>query len=509
MNRPNTRRDFLKFAGAISLGYGLSRLLPDPAETRLAAATGTAKQNVLIVVFDAWSAANTSLYGYGRQTTPYIDQLAQKAIVYHNHIAGGNFTNPGTASLLTGTLPWTHRAFEIDSTIDKSLVQKSLFHAFPDYHRLVYSHNPSAEQIFSQFAADIEDFTHWNKLYLDTDLLPTTLLKRDEGTALVSWNRALKRPEGYSYSLYLSNIYTALKEKKLEKFAYAFPRGLPSQDYYTYFILEHAIDYLLGSIAPAPQPFLGYYHFFPPHSPYRSRQDFYGSFDQDDFRALEKPESVFHGDRTPDNIIASRQQYDEFILYADAEFARFYQSLEASGILENTWLVLTSDHGEMFERGIQDHITQVLYQPIIHIPLLIFPPGAKERVDIYETTSAADLLPTLAQITGHAIPEWAEGTALPPFAPAQPGREVYCFHGDQDDLGKLVKGTATLTRDNQKVIWYFGYDEIGGAGHELTELYDLAADPDELNNLYPARKTLAEEMVHILRAKTDSAISGH
>ena len=61
--------------------------------------------NVLIVVFDAWSALNCSLYGYPRDTTPNIKRLAEKGTVYHNHYAAGTWTIPGTSSLLTGALP--------------------------------------------------------------------------------------------------------------------------------------------------------------------------------------------------------------------------------------------------------------------------------------------------------------------------------------------------------------------------------------------------------------------
>lgn len=516
-----SRRDFLRLAGLLSAGYVLPQLLPRKAGSPQNTFPGSNKENtlgtnvrgantlgtnvlvmnVLVIVFDAWTAADISLYGYGRQTTPNIERLAQKAIVYHDHHSGGNFTNPGTASLLTGTLPWTHHALEISSTVDQALLQKSLFHTFSDYYRLAYSHNPAADMILDQFAPAIEDLVPWNKLYLDTDLLPTTLLKNDEDVALVSWSRALKRLEGYSYSLYLSNIYTALKDKKLRSFAHNFPRGLPSEDYYTYFTLEQAVDFLFERLKAASHPFLGYYHFFPPHSPYRSRQDFYGRFDSDDFHPVEKPYHIFRGDRSDENIRAERRQYDEYILYVDSEFNRLYQFLEDNGYLENTWLVLTSDHGELFERGIHGHITEVLYEPLIHIPLLIFPPGNRERVDVYDTTSAVDVLPTLAHLTGHPIPEWVEGTLLPPFAPALPDREVYCFHGAQDDFGKLVRGTATLLRNRQKTIWYFGYDKLGGPDSERIEAYDLAADPEELNDLYPTHKDTAEEAVEILKAR--------
>ena len=93
----------------------------------------------------------------------------------------------------------------------------------------------------------------------------------------------------------------------------------------------------------------------------------------------------------------NRRWYDEYILYVDSEFARLYHHLEENGILENTWLVLTADHGEMFERGITGHQAPPMFQPLVRIPLVIFAPGQESRVDIYERTNAIDVLPTLMQ----------------------------------------------------------------------------------------------------------------
>src|SRR5688572_25448852 len=97
------RRDVLKIAASLSLGAIGSPLV---RFIRAGEQGATDKKNVLIVVFDAFSARHISLYGYDRLTTPNLSRLADRAVVYHNHYAGGNFTTPGTASLLTGTLPW-------------------------------------------------------------------------------------------------------------------------------------------------------------------------------------------------------------------------------------------------------------------------------------------------------------------------------------------------------------------------------------------------------------------
>jgi arylsulfatase A-like enzyme len=112
MHKSLTRREFIKLAGLLPLNIAaLPGGLPQIGDP------STARQNVLVLVFDAWSAANISLYGYPRQTTPNLERLASKAIVYHNHYAGSHFTTPGTASLLTGTTPWTHQAFNFNATM--------------------------------------------------------------------------------------------------------------------------------------------------------------------------------------------------------------------------------------------------------------------------------------------------------------------------------------------------------------------------------------------------------
>ncbi|MEA3352154.1 MAG: sulfatase-like hydrolase/transferase, partial [Chloroflexota bacterium] len=100
------RRDFLKFASLFSTGLAFQRFTAAPAWSQ----QNAGEKNIIIVVLDALSACNIALHGYARDTMPNLAKLAEKAVVYHNHYAAGNFTTPGTASLLTGTLPWSHRA---------------------------------------------------------------------------------------------------------------------------------------------------------------------------------------------------------------------------------------------------------------------------------------------------------------------------------------------------------------------------------------------------------------
>ena len=496
-NIPINRREFLKLAGLLS-AYAIPHFFSNPGVAR----QNLKGENVLIVVFDAFSASNISLSGYGRLTTPHINRLAEKAIVYHNHFAGANFTTPGTASLLTGVLPWTHRAFKLNDPVTEAYGNKSIFHAIPDYHRFAYTHNPYANTLLRQFFAGSDGLTPRRNLFLESDFLPSVLFENDEDIASVSWEQALRsRPDGFSYSLYLSQLYEIMKEKDLKQISQNFPLGLPSQDNGNYFILEQGIDYLMKQLQTAPQPFLGYYHFLPPHEPYNTRADYYGKFAGDEYHPVHKPKHFFNSGRTEEELSALRLHYDEFILYVDSEFARLYDFMERQGLLENTWLVLTSDHGEMFERGVSGHIHWLLHQPVIHIPLLIFAPGQSKRTDVFNLTSAVDILPTMAHLTDHDVPSWGEGTILPPFSTPPAQREVFSLKvSGFNEKRQITKGTAVSAQGSYKLMYFFGYNALGEQG-EMLELYNLDIDPEELNNLYPAEREVADQPKKILKAK--------
>jgi arylsulfatase A-like enzyme len=498
MNNQFSRRDFLKLAGLLPaslLAPRLSRMLAAPALAQ------EKPKNVLVLVFDAFSAYDISLYGYARQTTPKIDRLAKQAVVYHNHFAAGNFTTPGTASLLTGVLPWTHRALNLNGRIADPYVTKSMFSAFKDYYRIAYSHNGFANTFLKQFHNDLDELIPRESLYLESyDSFISTLFKNDDDIASVSWVRSMKvNEEGSAYSLFLSHLYESLQERKIESLKPLFPRGLPTTGLVNPYLLETAVDAISRRLSEIPQPFIGYFHFMPPHHPYRTSREFFNAFKGDGFKPVEKPVDVL-ADKISKEQPRRRTEYDEFILYCDREFARFYNHLESSGLLENTWVVLTSDHGEMFERGISGHGSKVLYQPVVRIPLMIFEPGRQVGADVHEYTSAVDVLPTLAHLAGQRTPGWTEGVVLPPYATTTPNRTVYVVQAiDNAQYASLTQASTVLVKEDYKLHYYFGYPET--AGGELVKLFDVKSDPEELMDLYPSKKGVASELFNELKDK--------
>jgi len=494
-----TRRDFLKLAGLLSLSAAAPSFMRGVQSTKQAVA---GKKNVLIVVFDAFSAYHISLYGYGRETTPNISRLAERAVVYHNHYAGGSYTTPGTASLLTGVYPWKHRAFKYYSVVSEEFADKTFFHAFDDYYRIAYSHNPLVTTLLDRFAPALEDYIPLEQFFLTNEGLLHSLFRNDNDIATVSWSRSMKKESGYSYSLFLSDLYKIYQQSKIEKYTPFFPLGLPNVLGDNYFLLEDAMDSIGKQLVDIPKPFLGYFHFMPPHQPYNTHRDFYNVFEKDALPWTYKPEDLFTHHDDPQFLVRRREQYDEFILYADREFGKFMDRLNASGLLEDTWVVLTSDHGELFERGILGHTTEVLYQPVVRVPLMIFEPGQKTRVDIYSKTSAVDVLPTLLHVTGGTAPDWTEGIILPPYSNDAPDldRNLYVMQAKQTEPGALItEGTLMLVKRQYKIMYFFGYEKLDG--NERVELYDIESDPEEMVDLFLSEPEVAAELLDELKAK--------
>ena len=498
MNSQINRRDFLKLAGLLPLSLSAPRLLRS-----LDASLQGKQKNVIVIVFDALSAHDISLYGFPRETTTNINRLAKRAVVYHNHFAGGNFTTPGTGSLLTGVLPWTHRAFNHNQKVADTFVENNIFSAFRDYYRISYTHNGFANTLLKQFHQHIDEPIAREALFLESgDTLISSIFKNDDDIASISWLRSMRVGEnGYAYSLLLSHFYESIQQKRIKDLKKIFPRGIPTTGADYGYLLETAIDAVGRRLSEIPQPFFGYFHFMPPHHPYRTPREFFNAFKDDGFKPVEKPVDILVR-REDKNLLMKRTEYDEFILYCDREFGRFYDQLESSGLLDNTWLVLTSDHGEMFERGFAGHGSKLLHQPVVRIPLMIFEPGRDTGLDIHEHTSAIDVLPTLSHVTGHSTPQWGEGVVLPPYAATQPdpNRNIYvvqAIHNSPND--PLTEASITLTKERYKLHYYFGYPEAGNA--ELVKLFDIKSDPDELVDLYSSKKGIALELFDELKRK--------
>ncbi|MFH0797360.1 MAG: sulfatase-like hydrolase/transferase, partial [Candidatus Omnitrophota bacterium] len=250
-------------------------------------------------------------------------------------------------------------------------------------------------------------------------------------------------------------------------------------------------------------PFFLWVHILPPHAPYSPPEKFRDIFLKDPGFNENSTRSLVSLHYLPEQqslVDKLRARYDENILYADNEFGNFIERLQRNRYLENSILIVSTDHGESFEKGYLSHgsFGHYLYQPLIHIPLLIHLPGQKQGKVITSNAEQIDIAPTILDLLGIDIPAWMEGESLKKamfnnYVTTKPK-----FAANSLELNyinrPITKGGFAVIKDNYKYI----YDIQKGQGGEL---YDLEKDPEEQNNLVKKEKERAADLKGLIIEK--------
>ncbi|MFL6264066.1 MAG: sulfatase [Thermoanaerobaculia bacterium] len=233
------------------------------------------------------------------------------------------------------------------------------------------------------------------------------------------------------------------------------------------------------------KPLFLYLHYIDPHGPYRPPPSWQHRF------ATGAPEKewVRKGDPnpigdwlykgkpnpglTPGDLQYLKDLYDEEIAYFDSQFASLLRSLRDSGLLEESLVVLTSDHGEEFlEHGDVKHCRNV-FDTTVHVPLLLRIPGAGARA-VSRPAQNLDLVPTILDYLGaDAKADRFDGRSLRGEIEGQetPDALQYSLMGElrsvSDGRFKLIESLV---------------------GTAPPSLFDLRADPGETKNVLPAER---------------------
>lgn len=500
-SHPNlSRRDFLKL-----LGLSTAALAARPLISTLEQNQQADKPNVLIFVFDAWAAQNLQLYGYPRPTMPNLDRFARRALVYHNHYSTASFTVPGTASILTGLHPWTHRAVQLGGGgVASPHIGHNIFEAFAKTHStLGYAQNPFADIFLYQFSKSIDTYLAADGFNLESRLISAApLFKNDKRIAFASFENSLVRAgKGESGSLFLGLIsrlgilrrYGDFRKAHLD----AYPKGPPIAG--GVFLLDEVVNGTMAALKQIQSPTMAYFHFFPPHEPYTPLREYADLFD-DGWIPPNKPiHPLSHTRYSLEEILPYRRIYDQFLASWDAEFALLLTYLETSGLLDRSIVVFTSDHGEMFERGEIGHDGLMLSEPMARVPLMISVPGQNERKDIHTFTSSVDLLPTLANLAGIQSPTWAEGRLLPGLGGEEnDNHSVYAIDAKTaSSFSPFNQFSIALMKQRHRLL-YYQYANYSGL-----EFYNTEEDPGELHDLAPSEPALMKEMKDEILQKVD------
>ncbi len=320
-------------------------------------------RGVILISLDTLAADHLSAYGYERETSPFLDSLAARGTLFENAVVQYPSTLVSHVSMFTGLYPQEHGVLPFSS----------------------------------------------RRLSPAIDTLPERFARQGFRTA------------GHTEGGYVSRDFGF--ERGFDEFAD--PNTTADTDVVA--TLGRGLDFL-KSIDPGERFFL-FLHTYSIHDPYTPPEPYRSMFWQDEpvdtFTSEGRHLSqVNDGLRevTPAAVDYFRALYDGSIRYVDGELESFFDELEAMGLLAETTVVITSDHGEEFlQHGKLAH--EQVYPECLRVPLIILHPSLGHGRRARGLAQSIDLAPTLYELAGIPAPERISGHSLVPNL-HQPGRTL-------------------------------------------------------------------------------------
>ncbi len=394
---------------------------------------------VIVISLDTLRADRLGLYGYGRPTSPELERFAKGATVYTRAQAAAPWTLPSHVSLFTGLHPYEHGA-----------------------------RTWSQDQLGSLQSKGWTPSNNAGPLAPEHQTLAEVLQAEGYATGAVVTNIAFMHPH-YGVA---------------QGFEHYDQRRTDWQG-----VNERALDWLDTN---GDGPFLLFLNYMDTHRPYNRspRPEFPRASEGPDALAkvaplVMDPEAV----APPELLAACSDQYDLAVANLDEGLGALFDDLRSRGLFEDTTILLTSDHGEFLgEQQLIEHSKDV-YQPVLHVPLIVKAPGQSAgKVDenwIGHVHMAALLLPHLElrdpKTVADALVHHRRG-----LHPVLSENYYTRYHDLAAPWGERFRRVRrTLVEGPWKYI------ESSDGQHEL---YDLEADPREGHSLLEDRPERAAEL---------------
>ena len=414
-------------------------------------------RNVVLIVWDAVRARNLSLYEYLRNTTPNLVRWARKGVRYNLALAPASWTYPSHTSFLTGYWPfqlisqWNYSLDAPVPTLAEHLASRGYLTAGFSGNTKICTYETRLDRGFAHF----EDYP----------LTPRSLLSR---TVAGSW--VLEN------ILYHDDFYECKWIRVQSRNASAINNAFLN------WLRERSGD----------RPFFAYLNYFDAHDPYMPPEGYAGRFGikprlPRDYRFLldyPGPGSSAYQER---DVMMARDCYDDCIAFLDDQLGQLLNRLEGLRLLENTLVIIVSDHGE----GFYDHGTPVhgnsLYLEEIAVPLVILSPNAPAGRVVAEPVSLRDLPATVVDQLGLAAGSPFPGRSLADYWSMAPGQAAPQI---TPALSEFTTKTVfqpqvhpELRRDGIQMSLVASGKHYARDSFGSEELYDLRSDPLERVNL--------------------------
>jgi len=418
-------------------------------------------QYVILIIMDAVRPDHLGCYGYERNTSPRIDDLAARGTLFEDAVSQAPWTLPSVATLLSSTFPSQHGARRREG---KNVPLKT------------------GENTF-------------------VEVLAASGYKTCAMSTAELYKPALGLKQGFDESYVIGGTKDVLEKIAAMELSGAAIKWLRRQREEKCFLLVHHYDthYPYRASAACINRFDPEYN-----GEYRLR------FGDSSLRILKKARigRLSEIGLTDGDMRHIKALYDCEIVRTDSSIGALVDSLEAWGRLDRAMIIITADHGEEFlEHGSLDH-GQTVYDESLRVPLVVFAPSCVEAGRrVPEQVGLIDLGPTVLQSAGIDVPGHFEGRSLMPFMSDR-------FENSEDGLrpGGLpyscYLAESIAHRPERKALRCPPYKLIFDPFFGSTEVYNLDTDPRETSDISPANPDMADQLVDLLLTAMESYYPG-
>jgi arylsulfatase A-like enzyme len=401
--------------------------------------------NVIVLVVDTLRADHLSSYGYERDTSPFIDSLAAEGVRFENAIAPGSWTQPSHASMLTGR--YTYETHAETRPLDDTYPTIGEVMQTNGYRTGGFSGNTL---FFTRRQGHGRGFLHFEDNYQS---IPDAFL-----------NSSL-----YGF---LFDFYGLRKVLHYE--------GVPTR------VLASDINRAVLNWIDRDKatPFFVFMNYFDVHDPYTPPEPY-----RSKYATIPNPGGLINGfveryspSLTPEQLQTEIEAYDGSISYIDDQVKALFSEFDARGLLDNTIVMVLSDHGESLgEHGLLQHSAS-LYLEEIHVPLIVWGPGYVPAGKTIDTPVTITALPStiLSLIDSNDDPFPGPSLTLLMSDEAVPANW-------SDPISELAQmdGAAEINPSTHGAMKSVVGTEMQYIVHEHfgEELFNWQVDPQETNNL--------------------------
>ncbi|MBA3252567.1 MAG: sulfatase-like hydrolase/transferase [Geodermatophilaceae bacterium] len=438
--------------------------------------------NILLITLDQFRGDCLSAAGHPVVRTPHLDRLAASGVRFARHYSQAAPCAPGRASIYTGMYQMNHRVVANGTPLDARFDNIALAARRAGYDPVVFGYTDQGADPRSAVDADDPRLSVWEGILPGFEAV---LDLPDDQAAWVAWLAEL----GYDTSGGSAQLLATESER-------------PAEHGVSAFLTDRAIDWFDQRLAATggehAGPWFVHLSYLRPHPPYSAAGRWAQAYDPDDVGLPIEPALVRHplhdavlrhpAAAAPTDEAAlrlMRAQYFGMISEVDDQLGRLRDTLTERGQWDDTFVLVTSDHGEMLgDHGLREKLGY--WEQSYHVLGIVadprLPQGHGSVVNAF--TENVDVMPTICEAIGVAVPAQCDGFPLTPWLRGEkPDRWRTAAHWEFDWRGEMIGQVPhewpwerTLERQHLAVLRTerAAYVQFGNGSWCC---FDLVADP--------------------------------